>query len=74
MNNTPSRKLTRVTAGVLTVVTLVYTVLGSEKTGLHLLAAAAELAAGGLAFLVRWLESKVKYTESRSELAGKYTM
>ena len=63
-----------IAAGVLTVVTLVYTVLGSEKTGLHLLAAAAELAAGGLAFLVRWLETKVMYTESRSELAGKYTM
>ena len=63
-----------IASGVLAVVTVVYVILGSEKVGLHLLAAAAELVAGGLAFLVRWLESKVKYTKTRSELAGKYTM
>ena len=63
-----------IAAGVLALVTIGYAVAGSDKTGLHILAAAAELVAGGLAFLVRWLESKVKYTKTRSELAGKYTM
>ena len=63
-----------IASGVLMIVTLVYTVIGSERTGLHLLAAFAELVAGCLAAVVSWLETKVKYTESRSELAGKYTM
>ena len=63
-----------IACGVLVLVTLVYTILGSPKTGLHLLAAAAELVAGGLAYVVHWLETKVKYTKKQSELAGKYTM
>ena len=63
-----------VAAAVLMVVTLVYTLLGSENTGLHLLSAGAELVAAAFAALIAWLEKKVKYTESRSELAGKYTM
>lgn len=63
-----------VAAAVLMVVTLVYTLLGSENTGLHLLSAGAELVTAVLAALIAWLEKKVKYTESRSELAGKYTM
>ena len=63
-----------IACGLLALVTLGYAVAGSPKTGLHLLAAAAELVAGGLAFIVRWLETKVKYTEQQSELAGKYTM
>ena len=63
-----------IAAAVLAVVTIVYTIIGSPKTGLHLLCAALELIAGGIAFLIRFLEAKVKYTQSRSELAGKYTM
>ena len=63
-----------VAGGVLALVTLGYAVFGSPKPGLHILAALAELAAGGLALLTRWLESKVKYTKQQSELAGKYTM
>lgn len=60
--------------GVLALVTLGFAVFGSPKPGLHVLAAAAELVAGGLAFLARCIETKVKYTEKQSELAGKYTM
>jgi len=63
-----------IACGVLVLVTLVYTIIGSEKTGLHLLAALAELAAGLIILLASWLESKVKYTKQQSELAGKYTM
>ncbi len=63
-----------VAAGVLALVTVGYAIFVGKDTGLHLLAAAAELAAGGLAFLNYWLEKKVKYTKERSELAGKYTM
>ena len=63
-----------IACGVLAVVTLVYALIGSEKTMLHLLAAAAELVAGALAFWINRLETKVQYTQSRSELAGKYTM
>ena len=66
--------LAAIASGVLALVTLGYAVAGSEKTGLHILCAVIELAAGGLAFLTRWLETKVKYTEKQSELAGKYTM
>ena len=63
-----------IACGVLMLVTLVYAFIGSPKIGLHLLAAAAELIAGGLAFIVYWLETKVKYIKKQSELAGKYTM
>ena len=42
--------------------------------GLHVLTAAAELAAAALAFLEYRMEKKVKYTKKQSELAGKYTM
>ena len=66
--------LSAVSCGVTCLVTLGYTIAGSAKTGLHLLAAGSELVAGALALLVWWLESKVKYTEKQSELAGKYTM
>ncbi len=63
-----------IASGVLVLVTLVYAVIGSPNPGLHVLAAAVELAAGGLAFAVFRLEKKVKYTKKQSELAGKYTM
>ena len=63
-----------VACGVLALVTLGYTIAGSANTGLHLLAAAAELVGGGLGLLSFFYEKKVKYTEKQSELAGKYTM
>lgn len=63
-----------IASGVLTLVTIGYAIAGSEKTWLHILCALAELIAGGLALLTRWLETKVKYTKKQSELAGKYTM
>ena len=63
-----------IASGVLAVVTLIHAAIGSPKTGLHLLAAAAELVAGGLAFCIYCIEKKVKYTEKQSELAGKFTM
>lgn len=66
--------MSAIASGVLVLVTLIYTVIGSPKTWLHLLAAFSELIAALSAFLIYWLESKVKYTEKRSELAGKYTM
>ncbi len=63
-----------VASGVLTLVTIVFALIGSANPGLHALAAAAELIAGALAFLEYRLEKKVKYTKKLSELAGKYTM
>ena len=63
-----------IACGVAALVTVGYAVAGSAKTGLHLLAAGAELVAGALSFLAWRLECKVKYTEKLSELAGKYTM
>ncbi len=63
-----------IACGVLVLVTLGFAIFGGSKAGMHLLAAAAELVAGAVALLTRWLESKVKYTKKRSELAGKYTM
>ena len=63
-----------IACGVLVLVTLGYALFGSEKPGLHILSAAAELVAGGLAYLNCWYEKKVKYTKKQSELAGKYTM
>ena len=63
-----------IASGVLALVTIGYAIAGSEKTWLHILCALAELIAGGLALLTRWLETKVKYTKKQSELAGKYTM
>ena len=63
-----------IASGVLTLVTISYAIAGSGKTWLHILCALAELIAGGLALLTRWLETKVKYTKKQSELAGKYTM
>ncbi len=63
-----------IACGVLMLVTLGYALIGSEKPGLHILSAAAELVAGGLAYLNCWYEKKVKYTKKQSELAGKYTM
>lgn len=63
-----------IASGVLALVTLVYAVIGSAGPWLHVLAAAAELAAGALAFAAYRMEKKVKYTKKQSELAGKYTM
>ena len=63
-----------VASGVLALVTLGYLLAGSPKSGQHLLAAGAELVAGGLALLMCLTERKVKYTKQQSELAGKYTM
>ena len=63
-----------VASGVLTLVTLGYTIAVGTDVRLHLLAAAAELVAGALAFLECRLEKQVKYTKKQSELAGKYTM
>ena len=63
-----------VASGVLALVTIGYTIFGSAKPWLHILAAVVELIAGGASFLLRFLEKHVKYTEKQSELAGKYTM
>ncbi len=63
-----------IASGVLMLVTIIYTIIVREKTGLHLLSAAAELVAGGLALLAFLVEKKVTYTKTQSELAGKYTM
>lgn len=61
-------------SGVLVLVTVGYAVATKTDVGLHLLAAGAELVSGVLALLAWRLEKKVKYTQTRSELAGKYTM
>lgn len=63
-----------IASGVLVLVTLGYALFGGGNPGLHILAAAAELLAGALAYLNRWYEKKVVYTKEQSELAGKYTM
>ncbi len=47
--------------------TLVYAAIEGGNTGLFVLAAAAELAAGALAFLIWRLESKVKYTKQQAD-------
>ena len=63
-----------IASGVLVLVTVGYAVVVKTDVGLHLLAAGAELVAGVLALGIWRLEKNVKYTQSRSELAGKYTM
>lgn len=63
-----------VASGVLVLVTVGYAIVVKTDVGLHLLAAGAELAAAALALGIWRLEKTVKYTQSRSELAGKYTM
>jgi hypothetical protein len=63
-----------IASGVLVLVTVGYAIVTKANVGLHLAAAAAELVAGVLALAIWWLEKKVEYTKTRSELAGKYTM
>ena len=63
-----------IASGVLVLVTVGYAIVTKADVGLHLLAAGAELVAGVLALGIWRLEKNVKYTQSRSELAGKYTM
>ena len=63
-----------IASGVLVLVTVGYAIVVKTDVGLHLLAAGVELVAGALALVVWRLEKNVKYTQSRSELAGKYTM
>ena len=63
-----------IACGLLAVTTLVFTCIGSEKTGLHLLAFGCELVAAACGMAVRVLESKVPYDKKLSELAGKYRM
>ena len=59
--------------GCLTVISLVYLVMGVQM-GMHLLAAGVELAATALAVAIYKIESKVVYDQQVSENAGKYTM
>ena len=66
--------VTVIACGVYALVAIGYAIVVRQRIGLHIVCVLAALVAGGLAFIVRWLESKVQYTQSRSELAGKYTM
>lgn len=56
------------------VVTLIYIIIGVDKVGMHVIAILGELCAAVAAFFTWKIESKVKYEEKVSELAGKYTM
>jgi hypothetical protein len=63
-----------IASAVLVLVTVGYAIVLKTDVGLHMLAAGVELVAGALALVIWRLEKNVKYTQSRSELAGKYTM
>ena len=63
-----------IASGVLVLVTVGYAIALHKDVGGHLLAAGVELVGGVLALAIWYLEKQVKYTQSRSELAGKYTM
>lgn len=63
-----------ITTALSALITLIYLLIGVNKIGLHVVALLGELAASAAGFLIWKIESKVKYTETVSKLAGKYNM
>lgn len=61
-------------AAVCGLVTLGWAIFVRAQIGTHLLIAGGELASAAAAFVLRALERRVRYLETRSADAGKYTM
>ena len=66
--------MTLISCGVSCLVTLIYVFVDPGNMSLTLLAAACELLAAAMGFLVWRMERKVVYDKKLSELAGKYQM
>lgn len=66
--------MTAICSGLTFLLTVVFGLIGKTKPGAHVIAAACELGAAAAGYAVRYIESRVEYSQERSKDAGKYTM